>query len=243
MSELNFYDTEVNRICLESNKFRARLHDAVPGQTVSFTWNALNGSQGVSGSGIITITARNGGYYEDTEATVAATYVVGENTFDTLRFVTGTTPFLTIPQDKVKTVDGKNAVIYWSSNISDKNTENETVFNVAVTHNGNEVYSATVSGNAETLASFAEIPGEYLIFDYMNGNNAYDVTISVEYEGNTYSDTAEIAVEALPANVLSVSLTAIILPTRWARFPLSGVLSISIVRAKQILTSFSFSTS
>jgi|GEM_PF-1783883 len=155
---------------------------------------------GASGTTQITITARNGGY-EGKAVTVAATYKVGENSFDTLRFVAGTTPFLTIPQDKVKTVDGKNAVIYWSSNISDKNAENETVFNVAVTHGGNKVYTATVSGNAETLASFAEIPGEYLIFDYMNGNNTYDVTVSVEYEGITYSDTAEITVEALPASV------------------------------------------
>ncbi len=177
---------------------------------------------GATGTTQITLTARNGGFGNN-EVTVTATYVVGENTFDALNFKAGLSPFFTIPHDKLTVVDGKNAIVYWSSNITDKNGDEETTFDISVTLDGNDVYSMAVSGTVSEPHSFAEIPGEYLIYDYTGTSNTYEITVACEYSGVTYSDTASVTIEPLPAGVALAKLdsyyildTAGTLPISWS---------------------------
>ncbi len=155
---------------------------------------------GIDGDVQISLIVRNGGSAER-EFEVPVTYKVGETTFDTLYLKAGTTPFLIIPQDKAVTVDGKNVIIYWTSNLIDKNGEEDTSFDIVVSKGSEQVYSVTVSGNVSAPKAFVEIPGEYLSFDYTGGINTYDIIVSSEFDGILYSDTATITIESLPARV------------------------------------------
>jgi len=60
LSELVFYDENGYPVHL-NNRFTARLTDAAAGQQVSFAWEALSGSQPVSGNGTVAMTADESG--------------------------------------------------------------------------------------------------------------------------------------------------------------------------------------
>jgi len=69
LQELFFYDPAGNAIDLSQNTFKASLTGAVEGQEVSFDWDALSGSQPVSGSGRVEMTA-------DAAGTASAAFAV-----------------------------------------------------------------------------------------------------------------------------------------------------------------------
>ncbi len=73
ISEMNFYDADGARIATEQTRYRAELTGANPGQTVSFDWAALSGSQPVSGSGTVEMTAdASGSAFETFEVDLTA---------------------------------------------------------------------------------------------------------------------------------------------------------------------------
>lgn len=121
---------------------------------------------------------------------------------DELTFGTGLTPYLYIPNNFIQSVDGKDTAVYWSTNLCEKNGANETVFTVTLSRGGNAVRTETVTGTAANPASGYTIKGCDLEFDYVNtSNNICEVEISAVYQGKTYTDTATIQLESLPARI------------------------------------------
>ncbi len=137
---------------------------------------------GKAGSVTVTLTALNGNV-EGKQVEVESEQA--------LRFGAGLTPFLTMSQEPISSVAGKDLTVVWTSNLCDKNGDKETQFQVTLTH-GEETQSvATVTGTAANPASRVTIPGDLLSYDYKEGgNNTYTVTVSSTYLEQKYTAMA-----------------------------------------------------
>ena len=181
-------------------------------ETADFVWSTSDPSvaaidkngritpTGKAGATAVTLTARNGGI-DGKAVTVTAQYTVETQVYTDLKFAAGLAPFLQIPQKELSSGDGQPAMVYWTSNLCEKNADTDTVFSVTVTRGAQEVYTTTVTGTAEEPAGSVTIPGDVLQYDYSGGSNAFTVTVSATYGGQIYSDTATISLEAQPARV------------------------------------------
>lgn len=175
---------------------------------------------GKAGTTTITLTARNGGI-DGKAVTVTAQYTAGEQVHTALKFAAGLTPFLEISQKEISSSDGQPAIVYWTSNLCDKNGETPTEFHVTVTRENKQVYTTVVTGTAENPAGSVTIPGNVLEYDYSGGSNTFTVTISASYGGQTYSGTATISLEAQPAQVSLGKLGSYYITDQIATVPIS----------------------
>lgn len=151
---------------------------------------------GKDGTVHFTLTATNGG--------VAGKAVTVDSR--EVKFAVGLTPFLTIPENvsTIYIVQGKDAVVNWTSNLCAKNGDTPTTFHIEVKKNGGEIIHETdLSG---TSVSSYVIPASVLTEISAGSAAAYTVTVSSVYEGKTYSATANIHTTSQPA---TVKLTAL----------------------------------
>lgn len=149
---------------------------------------------GKAGSVSFTVTASNGGV-EGRQVTA---------TTEALNFGVGLTPFLSIPNNSLVFSAAQDAMVYWTSNLCDKNGDTQTEFKVTVTRDGAKepAWTSTVTGTGKTPAASVTIPGDVLAYDYSSGaNNTFTVEVSSTFEGKEYKDAATIALTPRPATV------------------------------------------
>lgn len=130
--------------------------------------------------------------YQDPEA------AGGTTTTDTLVFGVGQTPFLTVGGSELTAAAGQDLTLIWTSNITAKNAANReddtsaTPFTVTLYHGDEQTWTWTYeSTNANTIAR-ATIPADYLTYDYENGSNSYQVTISAPYYYAEYGIASDV---------------------------------------------------
>lgn len=149
---------------------------------------------GKAGSVSFTVTAKNGGV--DGRQVTATT--------EALAFGVGLTPFLSIPNKSLVSSAAQDAVVYWTSNLCDKNGDTETEFTVTVTREGAKeaAWTSTVKGTANNPVASVTIPGDVLAYDYgSDAKNTFTVQVSSAFESKEYKDTATIALTPRPATV------------------------------------------
>ena len=178
------------------------------GSAEDFTWASSDETvAAIDQSGNITPTGKAGTVHFALTATNGgvAGKAVSVDSRD-LKIDVGLTPFLTIP-DNVSTIaiiQGKDAVVNWTSNICAKNGDTPTTFHIEVKKGGTEVIHAQdVSG---TAVSSYTIPASVLTEISQGAAAAYTVTVSTTFEGKAYSATAQIHTTSQPA---VISLTAL----------------------------------
>ena len=148
-----------------------------------------SGKIAASGAGSVyfTLTALNGNF-EGKAASVKT---------ETLTFGEGLTPFLSIPNKRVKSETGKAVPVFWSSNILSKNPNGS--FSITVEDSvGTQVYSQSNIKECSAL-----IPEGTLVYDYDNArtNTTFIFTVSSTYEGVKYTDRGRIVVSYAPAEI------------------------------------------
>lgn len=174
------------------------------GKTFTYTndlvWSSLNPNIAeVDPNGYVTIkgagdakfrlTAPNGGFqnaYKDIA----------------LKFGTGLTPYLSIPNKNLTSASGKDKTVYWSSNLCEKNGSTQTSFNITLKRGSTTTLTTAVTGTTASPSGSYTIPGNKLNYDFSNNtNNVCTLTVSSVYGGKTYSATATITLEAPTAVV------------------------------------------
>lgn len=164
----------------------------------------------------ICIIPRNAGKYKQKVGAQYDIYVAGDDDtpVDTgrdttvLEFKPGFNPFIKIARDSYTVEDKHDLTIFWTSNLCEKNGSENTEFNVEIRDGKDDtkpvVYSTVVTGTADNPAGSVTIPGS--VFEYYydgKGSNEYKVTISAKNlsSGVTYSDSVDVTVTSLPAEV------------------------------------------